>query len=68
GACRRCFALELLAGAATGPRGQATLHVLDGETLEGRTVKVARAPGCPGCAIQSLPPFPSSREDTACPT
>ncbi|CAM3512980.1 HesA/MoeB/ThiF family protein [Corallococcus sp. ZKHCc1 1396] len=68
GAVQALLALELLAGAAGRTRGEATLHVLDGATLEGRTVKVTRAPDCPGCGIQSLPPFPSSQEDTACPT
>ncbi|MBU8894518.1 HesA/MoeB/ThiF family protein [Corallococcus sp. M34] len=67
GAAQALLALELLAGAGSAPRGEATLHVLDGVRLLGRTVRVGRAPECPGCQITSVPPSPDEREEAACP-
>ncbi len=34
------------------PRGQSTLHVVDGRTLRFRTLTVRRVPGCPGCGAR----------------
>lgn len=67
GAVQALLALELLSGAAGRPRGEATLHVLDGATLLGRSVRVEQAPDCPGCRVTAMPPFPEAQEAPACP-
>jgi molybdopterin-synthase adenylyltransferase len=49
GGLQALLALELLAGGAE-PGASAALRVVDGALLRGRTLRVARVEGCPGCA------------------
>jgi hypothetical protein len=62
------LALELLSGAGRPERGAATLHVLDGATLQGRTVRVRQEPDCPGCGAGRTPVLTEGEEAGRCTT
>ncbi|GHG76448.1 HesA/MoeB/ThiF family protein [Comamonas sp. JC664] len=62
GAVQALLTLELLSGAAQGPRGVATLHVLDAVSLLGRRTRVTQAPDCEGCRVTAVPVYPESSE------
>ncbi|WP_238536485.1 HesA/MoeB/ThiF family protein [Stigmatella aurantiaca] len=55
GTVQAMLALERLTGEARLARGEALLHVFDGEVIEGRTVRVHREPDCPSCAPGRVP-------------
>ncbi|AKQ65916.1 Sulfur carrier protein adenylyltransferase ThiF [Myxococcus hansupus] len=62
GAVQALLTLELLSGAAQGPRGESTLHVLDAVSLLGRRTRVTQAPECEGCRVTAVPVYPESAE------
>ncbi|MDY7227952.1 HesA/MoeB/ThiF family protein [Hyalangium rubrum] len=68
GAFQALLALERLAGAPGLARGEAMLHVFDGASLSGRTVRVHRAPDCPSCAPGRTPSLVSPEEAERCTT
>jgi adenylyltransferase/sulfurtransferase len=68
GALQALLALERLSGAAGPARGEAQLHVIDGVTLTGRTVRVPRVPDCSSCAPGRMPTLVSPEEAARCTT
>ncbi len=66
GALQALLALERLSGAVGAVRGEAVLHVIDGASLTGRTVRVLRAPDCLGCAPGRTPPLTAPEEAERC--
>ena len=68
GALQALLALERLSGAAGPARGEAHLHVIDGVTLTGRTVRVPRVPDCSACAPGRMPTRVSPEEAARCTT
>lgn len=68
GALQAMLALELLSGAGRREPGVATLHVIDGATLEGRTVRVRRDSECPGCGAGRVPVLSRVEEGERCST
>jgi len=68
GALQALLALERLSGAAGPARGEALLHVVDGATLTGRTVRVPRAPDCLACAPGRTPTLAAPEEAARCTT
>jgi adenylyltransferase/sulfurtransferase len=68
GAMQALLAVELLSGGARREPGVATLHVIDGATLQGRTVRVRREPECPGCGSGRAPVLKKVEEAERCTT
>lgn len=68
GALQALLALERLSGAAGPARGEAQLHVIDGVTLTGRTVRVPRVPDCSACAPGRMPTLVPPEEAARCMT
>ncbi len=68
GALQAMLAVELLSGTARPERGAATLHVLDGATLQGRTVRVRQEPDCAGCGAGRTPVLTGVEEAGRCTT
>ncbi|HLK99857.1 MAG TPA: HesA/MoeB/ThiF family protein [Myxococcaceae bacterium] len=66
GSLQALLALERLSGAVGPARGEAVLHVVDGVSLAGRTVRVRRAPECLGCAPGRTPPLTAPEEAERC--
>jgi molybdopterin-synthase adenylyltransferase len=66
GALQALLALERLSGAVGPARGEAVLHVVDGVTLAGRTVRVRRAPDCASCAPGRTPSLSAPQEAERC--
>jgi molybdopterin-synthase adenylyltransferase len=68
GALQALLALERLSGTAGTARGEALLHLVDGEALSGRTVRVRRSPDCASCAPGRMPTLASGEEAPRCTT
>ena len=68
GGLQALLVVELLSGAARREPGVATLHVIDGAALQGRTVRVRREPECPGCGGGRAPVLKRSEEVEQCTT
>lgn len=68
GALQAMLAIERISGVAAPVRGEATLHVIDGAALSGRTVLVRRAPDCASCAPGRMPRLVSPEEAARCTT
>lgn len=68
GALQGMLAVELLSGAGRPEPGAATLHVIDGATLSGRTVRVRREPECPACGTGRTPVLTGGEEAGRCTT
>jgi adenylyltransferase/sulfurtransferase len=66
GAVQALLALEWLTGEGRALDGEATLRVLDGATLQGRTVRVRRAPECDACGGARVPPLLAPEEAPRC--
>lgn len=56
----------MLALAPPDPPGMAELHVFDGRTLRGRTIRVRKAPECRGCSPARPGSLVASRAEVAC--
>ncbi|XXF75045.1 HesA/MoeB/ThiF family protein [Myxococcaceae bacterium GXIMD 01537] len=68
GAVQAMLAVELLSGAARPEPGVGLLHLLDGASLQGRTVRVRREPECPACGEGRTPTLMDPEEAGACTT